>query len=141
VLDLISRETESFIGLLADSTTDTGVAVIYARCGVNTGTHAVFTAKYGRSVHLGSAARFGQTTYCGNWLRKKTADENLDLGGRDPRCLCGFAAQTCSPGRSRPNCFSDAPGVSSTCRKGERETKKSAVYDTERKLIACSLDG
>lgn len=51
---------------------------------MNTGPTAVFTCKYGRSVHLGSAARFGRTLHCGNQSCKKTADENLDLGGSDP---------------------------------------------------------
>ena len=36
------------------------------RARVNTGTHAVFTARSRRSVHLGSAARFGRTMHCGH---------------------------------------------------------------------------
>jgi hypothetical protein len=51
---------------------------------VNTRTRALFTRKDRLSVHLGSAATFARTMRFGNSLCKKTADENLDLGGSDP---------------------------------------------------------
>jgi hypothetical protein len=44
----------------------------------------VFTRKVRRSVHLGRVASFTPRAHCGNSLCKKTADENLDLGGSDP---------------------------------------------------------
>ena len=40
---------------------------------------------------------------------KKDRGRKPRFGRERPRCLCGFAAQTCSPGRSRPNCFIRAP--------------------------------